>query len=493
MPRVEHDPYELGYVRFPEWPAATACVLVHAAGAAEWVVALPAGPDDPDAVVLPAAGVEEPVTFQKVTLPRFAAAARNPAPRGAALFGWQTRGEHEGFDPADLLAAVPPGLMVAPGHASPPPRLPAVMDADAGELTDAVRRVVIRERPPDHGGRAPGAPDAGHGQQDRSPTPAAGAFTRVELLLQEVLDRVKASETAQVEFEDEMRQRVAGLESAPATVAPARGPAEPQLFGIGTDTRNDGIRDARDAAARLAGPPPRARPPAGGCAPPAQTGGGPAGPVPPDADQAARLLNGLSLLLARSPARGTEYEDDYNEAAAVGTGGQRVPPWEVQRERFFAHPQAAWEDWNSKAASTLGRQGAPAWGGGWRAEDTLPRVPFGTHGTAKRAYLLLSKIHEALAAEDLALSRGLTVQGMRYLEQLARDEGDAELAWTFTFLPDPIGVRCQDAEADGALDPYGGFANHSQVRAGVSRVTEKEKMEKRRKERKRGGHQPPKH
>ena len=252
------------------------------------------------------------------------------------------------------------------------------------------------------------------------------------------------------------------------------GPAEPTLFGMDPDG-GQGVQSSfgRRSSARAEAPLMQALELSG---------------QPPQRAKAGQP--GTRVVVVDASGAGAADLDDDEDGNEATTRllqrlnlGERSVTWEGLRRQFEQQPDLAWRSFNERAAELLGRRGAPPAGAGWRAEDLLSRIPWARHGTAKRSFLLFSKVHAALAEGDTNKAKGYTAQALRYLEQVARDEGDHELGWTFTFLPDPVAVASPGIETEGITDPECGCASPRQTQAGIKRLKERATHEQRRMDR----------
>jgi hypothetical protein len=74
--------------------------------------------------------------------------------------------------------------------------------------------------------------------------------------------------------------------------------------------------------------------------------------------------------------------------------------------------------------------------------DLIPRLPFGTFLTFKRAFKLLCEIGDALQRGRSEYALGMCAQGMRWTVASIAPGVCPNLAWNLTMLPDPLGLPC---------------------------------------------------
>ena len=242
-----------------------------------------------------------------------------------------------------------------------------------------------------------------------------------------------------------MLSRVRGA-VVPGAAAPKRTPAEEVVRDVSARFRAAGRDAGAPAGAGARGPPPL-----GAGAVPGSGGEGAAGG---GGDSDDKMINFMKLL-ARIMGRDDE-EDLLRDKEAEGNfqGAKGAVAFARERNRFKNKPMGAWNDFESKAMEFIGiLEGQP-----WRCKDLIPRLPFGSHVSLKRAFMVFCEVADALKSGKGELALGLLAQAMRWIAMALAMPQQPDLAWQLCFLPDPRGVACAENKdmdwiQEGLQDP----------------------------------------
>lgn len=131
-----------------------------------------------------------------------------------------------------------------------------------------------------------------------------------------------------------------------------------------------------------------------------------------------------------------EGGEDAEGASYKGAKG--LAAFNKARARWERKPGAALTEVDEAAKALLGVRRR----GSYRMVDVIPKLPFSTYNTKKRAFEELLN-HGTGNAHSLDLAKGLVAQALRWVA-FSLYVSEEDVAWTLAIIPDPIGTPCCD-------------------------------------------------
>ena len=146
----------------------------------------------------------------------------------------------------------------------------------------------------------------------------------------------------------------------------------------------------------------------------------------------ATLLETNAALLAEL----AEMREVGHGASDEGGGGGRGEARYVRyKDAFLNDPEPEIRQYFATVQEEIGAEvsGTP-----WTIEQYgKEKVPFGSHTTLQRMFLVLAKIAHFHRTNRPRHALGMAVLGLQAVERAVRDDGAWAAAWPLTYLPDP--------------------------------------------------------
>lgn len=144
----------------------------------------------------------------------------------------------------------------------------------------------------------------------------------------------------------------------------------------------------------------------------------------------------VQLELLRELRRSRDLEEDKGEQYIDGARGvgKTLKSFHKLRKRVIKDPESIITSYVERMREQVGvAEGQP-----WTMMDVNRRLAWGKFKTLQRMHFVLANVFQQLDEGNYRVAQALCVQGMKCAHQASLDNGEFELAWLLTGLPDPL-------------------------------------------------------